>query len=44
MSVREFGLPDVGEGLTEAEIVGWRISVGDEIAVNQPIVDIETAP
>jgi len=43
MSVREFGLPDVGEGLTEAEIVGWRISVGDEIAVNQPIVDIETA-
>ena len=43
MSVREFPLPDVGEGLTEAEIVGWRISVGDEIAVNQPIVDIETA-
>lgn len=43
MSVREFGLPDVGEGLTEAEIVGWRVSVGDEIAVNQPIVDIETA-
>ena len=43
MSVREFPLPDVGEGLTEAEIVGWRISVGDEIAVTQPIVDIETA-
>jgi len=43
MSVREFPLPDVGEGLTEAEIVGWRISVGDEITVNQPIVDIETA-
>lgn len=43
MSVREFPLPDVGEGLTEAEIVGWRVSVGDEIAVNQPIVDIETA-
>ena len=43
MSVREFPLPDVGEGLTEAEIVGWRISVGDQIAVNQPIVDIETA-
>ena len=43
MSVREFPLPDVGEGLTEAEIVGWRISVGDEIEVNQPIVDIETA-
>ena len=43
MSVREFGLPDVGEGLTEAESVGWRVSVGDEIAVNKPIVDIETA-
>ena len=43
MTVREFPLPDVGEGLTEAEIVGWRIHVGDEIAVNQPIVDIETA-
>ena len=43
MSVREFGLPDVGEGLTEAEIVGWRVSVGDEITVNQPILDIETA-
>jgi pyruvate dehydrogenase E2 component (dihydrolipoamide acetyltransferase) len=43
MSVREFPLPDVGEGLTEAEIVGWRVNVGDEITVNQPIVDIETA-
>lgn len=43
MSLREFGLPDVGEGLTEAEIVGWRVAVGDDITVNQPIVDIETA-
>ena len=43
MSIREFPLPDVGEGLTEAEIVGWRVSVGDEVTVNQPIVDIETA-
>jgi 2-oxoisovalerate dehydrogenase E2 component (dihydrolipoyl transacylase) len=43
MSVLEFALPDVGEGLTEAEIVGWRINVGDQITVNQPIVDIETA-
>ena len=43
MSVREFPLPDVGEGLTEAEIVGWRVDVGDEITVNQPVVDIETA-
>ena len=43
MTVREFLLPDVGEGLTEAEIVGWRIAVGDAVDVNQPIVDIETA-
>ena len=43
MSIREFALPDVGEGLTEAEIVGWRVAVGDDVAVNQPIVDIETA-
>jgi 2-oxoisovalerate dehydrogenase E2 component (dihydrolipoyl transacylase) len=43
MSHREFTLPDVGEGLTEAEIVSWRIAVGDEISVNQAVVDIETA-
>ena len=43
MSQREFTLPDVGEGLTEAEIVSWRIAVGDEISVNQAVVDIETA-
>ena len=43
MSIRAFALPDVGEGLTEAEIVTWRIVVGDQIDVNQPIVDIETA-
>lgn len=43
MSVQEFLLPDVGEGLTEAEIVGWRVKVGDDVTVNQPIVDIETA-
>lgn len=39
----EFKLPDVGEGLTEAEIVTWHVKVGDEVAVNDPIVDIETA-
>ena len=43
MTVREFALPDVGEGLTEAEIVAWRVTVGDEVSVNQTIVDIETA-
>jgi len=39
----EFKLPDVGEGLTEAEIVAWHVKVGDVIEVNDPIVDIETA-
>ncbi|TIH40911.1 dihydrolipoamide acetyltransferase family protein [Subtercola vilae] len=38
-----FRLPDVGEGLTEAEIVSWRVAAGDTIAVNQVIVEIETA-
>src|SRR5687768_18526659 len=39
----EFKLPDVGEGLTEAEIVLWKVKVGDVIKVNDIIVDIETA-
>lgn len=39
----EFKLPDVGEGLTEAEIVTWKVSVGDVIKINDIIVDIETA-
>ena len=38
-----FLLPDAGEGLTEAEIVEWRVAVGDTVTVNQPIVEIETA-
>ncbi|MFW6692520.1 dihydrolipoamide acetyltransferase family protein [Streptomyces sp. MAR4 CNX-425] len=41
--VREFALPDLGEGLTEAEIVGWLVDVGDVIAVDQPVVEVETA-
>ncbi len=40
---REFRLPDVGEGLTEADIVSWRVKPGDTVTVNQIIVDIETA-
>jgi 2-oxoisovalerate dehydrogenase E2 component (dihydrolipoyl transacylase) len=40
---RSFQLPDVGEGLTEAEIVTWKVAVGDVVAINQPLVDIETA-
>ena len=39
----EFNLPDVGEGLTEAEIVAWKVEVGDVIKINDIIVDIETA-
>jgi len=39
----EFKLPDVGEGLTEAEIVSWKVRVGDEIEINDVIVEIETA-
>lgn len=38
-----FDLPDVGEGLTEAEIVTWKVKVGDVVSVNQIIVEIETA-
>lgn len=36
-------MPDVGEGLTEAEVVSWHVAVGDTVAVNQVIVEIETA-
>jgi pyruvate dehydrogenase E2 component (dihydrolipoamide acetyltransferase) len=38
-----FNLPDVGEGLTEAEIVSWKVKAGDTVSVNQVIVEIETA-
>ncbi|WP_436701947.1 dihydrolipoamide acetyltransferase family protein [Nocardioides sp. BYT-33-1] len=41
--LRTFLLPDVGEGLTEADIVAWHVTVGDTVTVNQVIVDIETA-
>jgi pyruvate dehydrogenase E2 component (dihydrolipoamide acetyltransferase) len=42
-SVREFALPDLGEGLTDAEIVRWLVKVGDAVAVDQPVVEVETA-
>lgn len=42
-SVFEFRLPDVGEGLEDAEIVEWKVSAGEKIQVNQLIVEIETA-
>lgn len=43
MSEEIFLLPDVGEGLVEAEIVAWKVNVGDVVTLNQPLVDIETA-
>ena len=43
MSTQTFLLPDVGEGLTEAEIVSWRVAPGDAVAVNDVLVEIETA-
>jgi 2-oxoisovalerate dehydrogenase E2 component (dihydrolipoyl transacylase) len=38
-----FSLPDLGEGLTEAEILSWRVSEGDEVAVDDIVVEVETA-
>ena len=43
MSAREFILPDLGEGLTEAEVVAWLVQPGDEVAVDQPVVELESA-
>ncbi|ANJ27467.1 dihydrolipoamide acetyltransferase family protein [Agromyces aureus] len=41
--IRDFPLPDLGEGLTESEIVAWRVAVGDRVELNQIIADVETA-
>jgi len=43
MSTQNFTLPDVGEGLTEAEIVAWKVAPGDTVAINDVICEIETA-
>ena len=42
-SLRQFKLPDVGEGLTEGEILQWLVAVGDTVTVNQPLCEVETA-
>ncbi|MFC9732292.1 dihydrolipoamide acetyltransferase family protein [Streptomyces roseolus] len=42
-TVLDFALPDLGEGLTEAEVVRWFVAVGDEVGVDQPVVEVETA-
>src|SRR5690242_9878494 len=41
--LRHFKLPDVGEGLTEGEILQWLVAVGDTVTVNQPLCEVETA-
>ncbi|QUX29154.1 2-oxo acid dehydrogenase subunit E2 [Nocardiopsis akebiae] len=43
MTTQTFDLPDLGEGLTEAEVVRWLVAVGDAVALDQPIVEVETA-
>ena len=43
MAVKHFNLPDPGEGLVEAEIVTWKVKVGDVVKVNDVFVEIETA-
>ena len=43
VSQSQFLLPDVGEGLTEAEIVAWKVAPGDRVSINQVLVEIETA-
>ena len=40
---RDFILPDLGEGLTEAEVVAWLVAPGDEVAIDQPVVELESA-
>src|SRR5690348_2152063 len=41
--MKQFKLPDVGEGLTEAEIVSWKVKEGDTVEINEILVEIETA-
>ncbi|MFD6634987.1 dihydrolipoamide acetyltransferase family protein [Micromonospora chalcea] len=43
LGTRDFLLPDLGEGLSEAEIVEWRVAVGDVVTVDQSVVEVETA-
>ncbi len=43
MAERTFHLPDLGEGLEEAVISAWLVAEGDEVALNQPLVEVETA-
>ena len=40
--MRQFNLPDLGEGLEEAEIVAWYVNEGDHVVADQPLVSVET--
>ncbi|MFT2817759.1 dihydrolipoamide acetyltransferase family protein [Leifsonia sp. A12D58] len=41
--IKVFTLPDLGEGLTDSEIVSWLVTAGDTVELNQPLADVETA-
>jgi pyruvate dehydrogenase E2 component (dihydrolipoamide acetyltransferase) len=43
MAARVFALPDLGEGLEEAVVTQWLVAEGDEVELNQPIAEVETA-
>ena len=43
MAVNTFRLPDPGEGLVEADIVSWRVEVGDEVKINDILLEVETS-
>jgi pyruvate dehydrogenase E2 component (dihydrolipoamide acetyltransferase) len=43
MTLKAFKLPDLGEGLTESEILNWKVAVGDAVELNQVIAEVETA-
>ena len=43
MADRVFAMPDLGEGLEEGEVVAWLVNVGDDVMLNQPLVEVETA-
>jgi len=43
MAVKDFLLPDLGEGLTESELLEWHVAVGDTVTLNQPLAEVETA-
>src|ERR1700751_4582320 len=42
-ALKQFKLPDLGEGLTEGEILKWLVQPGDTVVLNQPLVEVETA-